>query len=296
MPRLILHTGLHKTGTTSLQKAFYDNRRWLRSAGVLYPTTGLSKKPVNWGHHELAYAMRQEQTAQSTWSDLRKEADKSGLETIFVSSEELSLLPFPRLPGIRPYQIIAECFTGYDITLLVYLRPQADLVASLYNHHVKSVGETAEVIDFLARVAPRLDYAQYLHVAAVAWGNEAIAVRRYGPPWMPDDILDDVAAQIGLTLDHSFSRPDLPMNPGLTQEGLEAMLMANARFPDAPDKLRRERNRIVTAHQAPAYHSHDMLDAQTRRVIEAMCRYKNIQIARRYLKLNSDLFVRESLD
>ena len=290
MPRLILHTGIHKTGTTSLQKAFLDNRRWLRGAGILYPATGLSTQPENWGHHDLAYALRAEDTGHKLWSELRSEADASGLDTLFVSSEELSLLPFPRLPGTRPYQLITDCFAGYDITLLVYLRPQADLVASLYNHHVKSVGETRDVLDFLAEIAPRLDYAHYLNVAAVTLGTDAIRLRRYGPPWMQGDVLADVAGQIGLTLDRGFARPKTPLNPGLSKAGLAEMLAANRRLAASPDQLARERKRIVAAHHAPPHRSHDMLGVETRRTIEALYHYKNIQIGRRFLKLPGDVF------
>ena len=171
MPRLILHTGTHKTGTTSLQKAFHSNRAHLARHGVLYPETGLPPSDSNWGHHDLAYALRTEATGRAAWSALRQEADRAGLETVFVSSEELALVPFPRLPGVAPYRIIADCFDGYDLRLLCYLRPQADLIASLYNHQVKSVGETGDVLDFVARIAPRLEYANYLNVASVALGG-----------------------------------------------------------------------------------------------------------------------------
>ena len=99
MPTLFIHTGLHKTGTTSLQKAFFDNRRVLARQGLLYPDTGLSPNPGNWGHHELALALRQQESGEALWQALRAEADASGLDRVLVSSETLSHLPYPRLPN-----------------------------------------------------------------------------------------------------------------------------------------------------------------------------------------------------
>ena len=50
----ILHIGLPKTGSTSLQRALSDNRESLRRHGVIYPKTGWRKKfmplrKVLWG-------------------------------------------------------------------------------------------------------------------------------------------------------------------------------------------------------------------------------------------------------
>ncbi|SDY47533.1 hypothetical protein SAMN05444004_101531 [Jannaschia faecimaris] len=290
MPRLIVHAGIHKTGTTTLQKTLHANRTALQRQGILYPETGLLAKPNTWGHHDLAYALRNADRGRDIWTALRAEADGTGQGTVVVSSEELSLLPFPRLPGMAPYKIIAECFSGWDITLLCYLRPQADVVASLYNHQVKSVGEAGDVFDFLPRVSQRLEYANYLNLAAAGLGVDAIRVRRYGRTWMRGDILDDVAGEIGLDLSQGIVRAARDLNPGLTRSGLEAMLAANRRYTGDPGRLLRERRRILSKHAAAAEKSHDALSPDMRRTITALYHTKNVQVGRRFLKLDGNLF------
>lgn len=290
MPRLIIHAGIHKTGTTTLQKALHDNRMLLRAQGILYPQTGMLDAPNTWGHHDLAYALRHADRGRALWTALRAEADAAGLDTVVVSSEELSLLPFPPLPGVAPYKIIAECFDGWDITLLCYLRPQADVVSSLYNHHVKSVGEAGDILSFLPRVSTRLEYANYLNVAAVALGPDALRIRRYGHAWMRGDIIDDVAAEIGLTLEDRFIRPTVPLNPGLTRAGMDAMLALNLRHAKDPDKLKTKRGKVIRDHAAAPGQSHDALTSEMRRTIEALYTVKNTQVGRRFLKLDGDLF------
>lgn len=289
MPTLYIHSGLHKTGTTSLQKALFDHRDLLARHGYLYPRTGLSEKSNNWGHHELAYAMRGPHRAREMWARLRAEADAAGLPNVVVSSEELSLMPFLSLPGLRPYRIIAELFEGYDIRLICYLRPQAEMAASLYNHNVKAAGETANIMQFLVRVSKRLDYLNYLNVAASVLGTEAIVVRRYQREAMQGDTIQDFAAQIGL--DGSV----LPasggtLNEGLTDAGLQAMLKANRDYADKPDKLQRERLGIIRQNRAERFQGANPLSPEARQVITALYAHNNRVIARRFLGLEEELF------
>ena len=45
--KIILHVGLHKTGTTSLQSYFGKNRKELKSLGVLYPEFSINNFTPN---------------------------------------------------------------------------------------------------------------------------------------------------------------------------------------------------------------------------------------------------------
>ncbi|MEO1554799.1 MAG: hypothetical protein AAFS01_00085 [Pseudomonadota bacterium] len=290
MPRLILHTGLHKTGTTSVQKMLHQNRHVLAEQGFLYPETGQTDRTASWGHHDLAYALRTEAKGRAVWQDLRAEAERAQLPTVIVSSEELSLLPFPTLPALRPYKLISEIFQGYDITVLCYLRPQADMLASLYNHQVKSIGETGDIISFMAKAAPRLDYMQYLHVASAALGEAAIRVRRFGQDWLRGGIVEDLATEIGLTLTKQMRPLKTDLNTGLTAQGLTEMLALNARLRDDPKGLNRARQRLLERHKAQPFESADVLTPDIRQTINALYHYKNAQIGRRFLKLDGNLF------
>lgn len=295
MPTLYIHSGRHKTGTTSLQKTLFDHSRTLARHGYLYPRTGLSQIRNNWGHHDLAYALRQRSTGTKLWTELRTEADTADLPNVVVSSEELSLLPFSHFPGTAPYRMITEVFEGYDIRLICYLRPQADMAASLYNHNVKAAGETADIMQFLVRVAKRLDYAYYLNVAATALGPEAIVVRRYLKQYMQGDTISDFAAQIGLDAG-VLPTPPKGLNMGLTDAGLEAMLAANRRLANHPELLKVERLRIIHHNRAESFQGANPLSPDARRTITALHAQSNRLIARRYLGLDEDLFGPLDLD
>lgn len=290
MPTLHIHSGLHKTGTTSLQKTLFDNTALLAHHGYLYPETGLSPLPNNWGHHELAYALRRPVAGREIWSALRREADASKLPNVILSSEELSLLPFHSFPGVLPYKLIAEVFEGYDIRVICYLRPQAEMAASLYNHNVKAAGETGDIMSFLARTSRRLDYAYYTNIAGVVLGHEAIVVRRYQERHMVmGDTVSDFAAQVGL--DPSLlPRERAGLNFGLTDAGLQAMLEINRRYADQPEKLHAKRLKIIENNRADQFGSANSLSMEARRTITALHAQGNRLVARRYLGLDGDLF------
>jgi len=53
--RVLLHVGLHKTGSTALQRFLANAAEELRVRGVLYPVSG---RPANSeGHHNIAWQM-----------------------------------------------------------------------------------------------------------------------------------------------------------------------------------------------------------------------------------------------
>jgi len=296
MPTLHIHSGLHKTGTTSLQKTLFDYTEILAQNGYLYPKTGLSPHPNNWGHHELAYALRLPASGRALWTELRREIDESELSNAVISSEELSLLPFHSFPGILPYKLIAEIFEGYDIRLICYLRPQAEMAASLYNHNVKSAGETGSVMSFLARASKRFDYAHYVNVASNIFGSDNIVVRRYQKQHMVlADTVSDFATQIGFDPALLPSTP-AKLNFGLTETGLKMMLDLNRRYADQPKKLHSKRQEIIRRYRAEQFESANPLSIDVRRTITALYMQGNRHIARHYLKIDEDLFGKPDMD
>lgn len=291
MPTLYLHCGLHKTGTTSLQKALHDNRDWLARQGVLYPETGLTDDPHAWGHHAAALALHHPGPGRRMWEALRAEADASGAERVVISSEALSDLPVPGLPALRPFRMIATCFTGWDIRMVCYLRPQAEMLASLYVQQVKAGGETRDICDFMVQAAPKLDYAGWLTGPAQVFGRAAILLRRYQPDRLHGgDTVSDFLHLLGLDPETGFRRPRASLNAGLTARGLDEMLAANRRFAGAPRRLARARARIVAAHPAPAFAGADPLGPELRRAVAALYALRNRHLARTYLGEPDGLF------
>ncbi|MDR7123462.1 glycosyltransferase family 2 protein [Pseudotabrizicola sp. 4114] len=91
---LVLHVGMHKTGSTYLQRALLARQGRLRAAGVLFPKTGLAgdsffavRQGGFPGHLGLLVAARNRQ--DEVWSELAAEIKASRARTVILSCENM---------------------------------------------------------------------------------------------------------------------------------------------------------------------------------------------------------------
>jgi hypothetical protein len=87
--RLILHIGLHKTGTTSFQIACSQSRKALREFGIEYPEAPELTAHTNL-HVMLPSLFQQPGGCESVLEILRKSCDSDDINQIILSSEDLS--------------------------------------------------------------------------------------------------------------------------------------------------------------------------------------------------------------
>lgn len=91
-PRLLLHAGLHKTGTTAIQRFASANRRILRERGLLYPTFQPIREEQCEAHNRLAHSFASVGKSR-TFSDEHIArlcgywCDHAGRDTVFLSAE-----------------------------------------------------------------------------------------------------------------------------------------------------------------------------------------------------------------
>lgn len=127
---MFLHLGTHKTGTTSLQVFLGTHATKLRKQGVLYPTTG--RRDTHLAHHNIAWELigdRRFDPGLGTFATLRAEiAGYSG--DVILSSEDFT--GAARAPATFAAFLQALRADGFDVTLVLFLRNQADYAASLY--------------------------------------------------------------------------------------------------------------------------------------------------------------------
>ena len=93
--RLIIHIGLHKTGTSSVQAFCNEHREFLISNSVLYPTTCLKKlrikaiETAEAGHREFQKILMRPKTKgnRDLLEAMKSEAEAVGVDTVLISSE-----------------------------------------------------------------------------------------------------------------------------------------------------------------------------------------------------------------
>lgn len=176
-PRLVLHIGTHKTGTTSLQHGLATAReRLLQDHGLFYPDTSRPPLPAQPKHCSVFRAAisddaqlqdRERSTLMREW----QAAAALGAHTMLISEEGLSE-PVPRIPAF-----FAPLADSFDIEVLCYLRRQDLFAESLFNQFTREVlrREARPMLGFVRAEATRarLDY----HAMLSRWAALPARVR-----------------------------------------------------------------------------------------------------------------------
>lgn len=211
MLTVYLHIGIPKTGTSSLQAVFAQNRDALLSQGLLYPT----QLRHGHAHHLLAcdlvdqiqpnpmpdfwYGDRPRGVA---WRTLHEEiAEHSAqLRSVLVSSE-LFFGQSYRLDEM--VSKIAEELKAYSVKVIIYLRRQDELYSSFFNQDVKGSRRWHQCAHHFYEQHQlfRHGYDELLDVWSSVFGVDNILIRPYEKPqWKNNGLLADFCDVVGVDL------------------------------------------------------------------------------------------------
>jgi hypothetical protein len=135
-PKLLLHVGLTKTGSTYLQNFCELNRARLRDRGVIYPATGIYREPETdrGSGHNLAMREVFMGGRRPTLTAMLDEITDSGATSAIVSCENLSWNADWRNPaGLRA---LSRALAGFDVSVLMVVRDEYDWLVSMYKEAV----------------------------------------------------------------------------------------------------------------------------------------------------------------
>ncbi len=232
--KLTIHIGLHKTGTTFLQRQFLKQSEQLAQQDWLFPRTGFTdhsghaaKAEATPGHQGIVNA------ALSGDKRLRKrlaqEIENAGCENVLVSCENLS---FPFMPPDQRSQRlkkVADFFSAFEqIEVIAVLRRPDTYLESLYRERVVSL-ETREnrtAMQFSEAVGHRaLNFSEMLE----PWqqlSNNNLRVFSYEALRDQQDYLSAFASKLGLVLTTSgVARQNIYASPG--RQTIEIVRLAN---------------------------------------------------------------------
>nr|WP_145924032.1 hypothetical protein [Halomonas elongata] len=124
MKELVIHAGIHRTGSTSIQNAMKQSRGILRSHGVLYPVLyGLPD------HVKIPWWIINNKISVDDLIGSIKEKDESFIEKIVLSAEDFSLM--------KDFSWLDKMKSEFDVKFVVYLKNQVDWLESWYNQNIK---------------------------------------------------------------------------------------------------------------------------------------------------------------
>lgn len=148
--RLVLHIGMGKTGTSTLQGTLRRNASALAGAGVLYPrgdayplkqhqglmalVTRPERLPREFGAIRDGSAEASQRLAEALWSDIRRQVERTAPDTVVLSYESLLYLPIDDLKRLRRR---LEELTS-DISVVAYVRHPSTHWLALSQQRVKA--------------------------------------------------------------------------------------------------------------------------------------------------------------
>ena len=205
----ILHIGIAKTGSSSLQQALTDNRELLRRHGVVYPRTGIwgPKQFKQTGLFRVLQGIAPEQVGMTEdWVE-RFQSELIDADTCILSSEGIS--------GFKNPEVFASLIPPDRTRVVMYVREPVALAVSQYRQKVKSQIMTRNLRDYAHTYRP-----PHFHIFAERWakvyGRENIVIRlndRDSGRW---DIVTDFLNLIGLgELNDKMAIREYAMNPGI---------------------------------------------------------------------------------
>lgn len=245
LPRLILHVGTPKTGTTSLQYFLRNNYEHLREQGVLYPLSVLThQRPPK--HQWMMSDLIQADAAGFTTrvSSALAESD-ARIHTVILSTEGIYNHWWDYPTGTRDLlKVLTNTFLS--VSVLVVFREPLSFALSLYKQALKNPARpsakcygqdwTFERMLEDPWFRKHLDYAGFIEEVEAIFGPDTVDALRYED----GDTIDRVMSLLGIARESDWAIPERE-NVSLSGLSVEILRVIN-RIP-----LDAERKRQVVA-------------------------------------------------
>ena len=245
MNDLILHIGITKTGTSSLQTFFTLNEERLSALGFAYPV--FTKQTLTSKDHNGTFLLQYCREVPGDDSPLRRACDTeenlAALRSALLNHDHVLLSEenfFKILPHIASddlkvrqehmYRRLSDILRGLGVqhvTFIVYLRPQWDHYVSDWKHLVK-IGHTKMTLQEYCQTGYFPFIHEYSSLLDSIENNTAIphdiVVRRFDRHrFAGGDIYRDFCHAAGIPWDEGFVLPEKEKNPSITYDIAEAL-------------------------------------------------------------------------
>jgi hypothetical protein len=208
--RLVLHLGLWKTGTKTIQAFLRKNPDLLAAHDIYYPKVlpdnpqhrFFSNRPASHfisneiNHMFLGQELAARRSGQPTnlplWSTAFKRIESSGAHTAVISNES-----FSAKVSVYNFNAIAEQLKAFDVIGLIYLRPQEAWTVSLYSHEVRRAATSLSFDKFVESIKPRLTYSVLLDQIRDLIPLDSLIVRDFDAA-SRTDLIEDFFSSLGV--------------------------------------------------------------------------------------------------
>ena len=233
MGKLIIHAGIGKTGTSSIQVAMLKYKDELARQGIVAIESNQSKPELS-AKHKLKWR----NFRHPRWKELRKEARRLARtdKTAIISNETLWK------KNEKELRFLKKILRGFDFTILLYVREQVEYLESRTLQAVKQDRNSLKLDfsdpsdpkgleEFLARFDDLLDFLQVARRWEKVFGEGSVQARLYSRDVFTDgNVVADFFETIGASTDGMDLNTE--MNPSLSAPFAAIMSDTNRYLPD----------------------------------------------------------------
>ena len=241
MKKLVLHIGMAKTGTSSIQDTLGHGAEQLREQGIYYApwkpfnhsftfSTLFLRNPQKSFYYKQLSPITDEAWAQelqrlrALWQQLFASFEHG---TCVISAENLGRLSAEEIDSLKEF--VSPWFD--EIRVVAYVRHPLQALKSQWEQNVKELSEPLTGEAVLARTKQRLTY-RFFERWIDAFGRENFILRRFDPAKFVDgNLLSDFLHAASLNIGAELKLPELESNQSLGAEGAAFLLAMNARYP-----------------------------------------------------------------
>jgi hypothetical protein len=203
---IVIHIGLRKSGSSSLQYFLSANEAALRDAGVEYPRLGRSGRLTQTAHRNLQCELRGRNAvfdpALGTVEDVANYWRRAEGQTMILSCEGFEECTAKEAARLKTLARGDETFR-----IILIIRDLVSLIPSSYGQKIKSGVNHVDFDTFFERrmKEPRVDYFQTARNWAAVFGWEALRIRVLEPQHLLNgDLIDDFLAVADIDPDGPF--------------------------------------------------------------------------------------------
>jgi hypothetical protein len=287
-PKLYLHIGTHKTGTTTIQRFLKEKAESLKSKGIVWipnlkntrtlkTCTSVDSQLINECKKELKLT-------------IARYGQNNACDSYLMSYEGLSGSPYLGYTNSNLIaKQLAEITNDFDVKIIVYLRKQDDFVESMYTQLIH-IGESLTFNEFLESLPVNaFNWQTLLANYSEYFGEENIIVKRYGKSFLPEKnsliegFLECFDADIGVL---PQSKKAKSHNKGYSRDALEIARLSNAYLSN--EEKERLHTLLSSVSAKEAFTSYNYFDDTARLKFFKQFKEPNSKIARKYFGEDGD--------
>lgn len=167
--KAIIHPGFHKTGTTSIQRYFAENRNSLVNSGIYYPNFAKIAEQSNKeiGHFRFAEDVATDSESLQLYSDFLA-SDRPPSTTTFISAESMIRHRAPGFKDRRSAKIAyAKRISGIfadSIQVIFTIRKSSEFADGCYRELIKKTRYSKTFENYIVNEFLHLDYFENIEV------------------------------------------------------------------------------------------------------------------------------------